>query len=557
MRPAILSGAMAIPLEHVRDRATVKKALTAKHQPMGADEATMVYGYREDGDYLYVPRQYGLNYCDRKGIPWEDQTSSGFAVEFPKMNSPRDYQVQPLAEIAHAFTEYYDIVFKAHTGWGKTYGGLWLFNHFSTTTIILVDQENLMGQWLESLEKHCGMTVENGHVGIAQGQKWDYEGKSVVIAMVQTLSQKLYPKEFYDYFGLVLFDEVHTVGAPTFSVVLLDFPAMYRMGVSATPKRKDALQKLLEYSLGKVRVAADKEHDESAVYIREHDTVYSWYANTSPKIGRIITEVAEDGSRNLLLAETTLSLYETGRDTLVLSDRIEQLKHLTSLLYYMGAPADQLGLYAGYEPIYRYAKNPNPQREPLGLVEYDDPDDEEHHGLPCYTPVSLQLISKRIPRKRLAQIKTDAGLLHATYGMCAKGFDEPRLKAGVDATPRGEVEQIHGRILRDVPDAKKPIWATIRDTSSYRLMFSFVNRIRGYLKSNGRMYYWPEDGELTECPETEVIAEARERHQTLQSLRIQTHKDGSSTLVTQSSVSRQKAQHVKDTVKAIRSRRLG
>lgn len=537
---------MAIPREYV-DVPALTKTLTAKHQPMGSDEFTLVQGFRLDEDYIHVPRQFGLSYCARHHIPHENYTEPGYQVEFPKMGTPRDYQTHILQSIAEAFECHYDIIFKAHTGWGKTFGGLWVAHHFSTTTIILVDQENLMDQWLEALEQHCGMTIENGHVGIVQGDRCDYEGRSVVIAMVQTLSRKLYPQEFYNYFGLVLFDEVHTVGAPTFSVVLLDFPAMYRMGVSATPKRKDALQKLLEYSLGKIRVAADKEHDESAVYIRHHDTVYSWYANISPKVGRIVNEVSDDGSRNLLCAESALSLYESGRDGLLLSDRIEQLKHVQSLLYYLGVDEEQLGLYAGYDPIMRFQKEAKPLRKPNYLEAHDD-------GVEYYTPISLQLISKRIPKKTLVARKANAGMLLATYGMCAKGFDEKRLRFGVDLTPRSEVEQIHGRVLRD-NTLKQAIWLTICDTRSYRLLYSFINRIKGYLKSNGRMYLWGEDGELTECHEEDVIAEARDLHRELKSCQIRTQSDGRNIIVTPKEKTASKKQHVLDIVNQVRSRR--
>lgn len=541
---------MAIPREHV-DVPTVTKALTAKHTPMGSDEVTLVYGYTLDEDYIHVPREFGLSYCARNGILYEDHTSAGFAVDFPKTGTPRDYQVGPLEEIVDSFDSYYDIIFRAHTGWGKTFGGLWVAQQFQTTTIILVDQTNLMNQWLEALEQHCGMTIANGHVGIVQEDRWDYHGKSFMIAMVQTLSRKIYPKEFYDYFGFVIFDEVHTCGAPTFSVVLLDFPAMNRLGVSATPKRKDSLQKLLDYSLGKIRVSADKEHAESAVYIRDHATIYSWYGNISPKVGRIVNEVAEDGSRNLLIAESALALYETGRDGLLLSDRIEQLKDMQSLLYYLGAAGENdTGLYAGYDPILRYQKNPKPARKPNYLVAHAD------DGKEYYTPISLQSVAKRIPKKTLAARKESAGMLHATYGMCAKGFDEKRLRFGADLTPRSEVEQIHGRILRD-DTREMAIWLTIRDTNSYRLMYSFTKRIDGYLKSNGQLYEWAEDGELIECSTDEVLREARARHEHLKECRIETRPDGRNMLLTPSNVKASAKQHVLDTVNQIRSRRRG
>lgn len=539
---------MALPLEAI-NLATLKRTLTAKHCPMGADETTLVEGFELDEDYIYVPRQFGLTYCASHGIDYEVRTSAGFEVTFPTTPTPRSYQVATVDRMIECFDSFYDYVFRAHTGWGKTVGTLLVAARLGTTTLIVVDQDNLKDQWIATLRDLFGMTVENGHVGIVQGKTHDYDGRSVVIAMVQTLSQKRFEPEFYEYFGLVAFDEVHTCGAPTFSTVLRQFSAMYRLGVSATPERKDGLQKLLEYSLGRIRVSADKEHNESAVYILEHHTVYSWYANISPKIGRIVNEVAEDGSRNLLIAERALSLYDTGRDVLVLSDRIEQLKHIQSIMYYLGAEPEILGMYAGYDPVQRYKKETKPQRRPNGWIANAD------SGVFEYTPVSLQSIAKRIPKKVLAATKASAGILLATYGMCAKGFDEPRLKAGIDAGPRSEVEQIHGRILREVPGLLMPIWTTIMDTQSYRLLFSFARRIAGYLKSNGVMYRWLDNGDLEQCQENELVAEAMESMAHLKSMRIETRSDGRNMLLTQASEKTRVRQRALDTVRKVREAR--
>lgn len=541
MRPALLSGAMFIPVEHVNLR-TVKDQLTVSYLPMGAEEAVVVQAYTETRDYISVPRQYGISLCKSLGIPVEDKTSQGFSVSFSRINPPRPYQVNTLTELHAATNLYYDFIFRAHTGWGKTYGGLWLAAELGVTTLVIVDQDNLKEQWLEALDTHYGMTIENGEVGIIQGPICDYDGRAVVIAMVQTLTQKQFAKAVYSYFGFVICDEVHTLGAPTFSTVLRKFPATYRLGVSATPKRKDGTQKLLDYNLGKVRVAADKEHDESNVYFVEHRTVYSWYANISPKIGRIITEVAEDGSRNLLLAEVILWLYESGRDTIALSDRIEQLKHLKSMLYYMGVDEEIMGLYTGYDPVYKFAKDPTPPRRPAGWEKGTE-----------YTPVSLQLISKNQRKTKLQGIKEKALIQLATYQKAGKGYDVARLAGGVDCTPRGTAEQIHGRILREYKGKRKAVWVTPMDSGSYRLMYTFANRVIEYAKSNGRMFEWTEDGELIEWNAKELAKAAKAESSRLKSMRIETNKDGSNTLRTQASEKTRKLQAAKDTVNKIRA----
>lgn len=509
---------MRLPIELI-DVAALKRAMTVHYLPMGAEEPLHLENYREEGTYLLVPRQFGLEFCTREGIAYVDDTSTGSVVSFPRIPAAREYQVETLKSISNTLDGYYDFIFRARTGWGKTAGALIVAAERGVSTIIFVDQENLKDQWIATLVNLFGFARED--VGIIQGKKCIYEGKAVTIAMVQTLSQKRLPQEVYDYFGMVIVDEVHIIGAPTFSSVLFDFSAMYRFGVSATPKRRDGLQRVLEHSLGRVRVCVEDKHDRSLVYVAEHGSVYSWYANTSPKIGRFINEVSEDGSRNLLVAEAILHLYDTNRDVLVLSDRIEQLQQLKSLCYYLGVPDAEMGLYAGYTPVYVYEKDPTPKGRPEGYVRGTE-----------YTPVSLQLKQKRNSKRALEAVKTQAKIIFSTYGMFSKGVDEPRLSGGVDATPRSQAEQVHGRILRVEDNKPTPIWITIADTSSYRSLYALSGRIAGYVKNNAEMHTWAPNEDSIICEAMTIKHEALEAVSRLKSMQIQINSGGLNTLVT-------------------------
>jgi superfamily II DNA or RNA helicase len=534
---------MALPVERI-PVSLIKQACTAKYLLMGAEEPTELPCYREDAEYLHVPRQYGIRVCKQYGIAYDDATSTGYEAVFPRIPEPRDYQIDPLLDLQQCTESYYDFLFRARTGWGKTIGSLILAARLGVSTIILVDQENLKEQWIKTLidPKLFGFALED--IGIVQGKVCKYEGCAVTIAMVQTLSQRSYPHEFYAYFGLLIVDEVHIIAAPTFSQPLLDFPAMYRIGVSATPKRKDGLQRVLDYNLGKVRVYVADEHEVNSVYVAEHPTVYSWYANISPKVGRFITEVSEDGSRNLLVAESATFLYDTGRDVLVLSDRIEHLKHLMTLCEYLGVPAEDMGLYAGYNPSYGYAKNPTPMRRPEGLTRNDDTGEFE------YTPISLQLIAKRIKKTVLKGILEGARMIFATYGMFQKGVDVPRLTGGVDATPRSSSEQVHGRILRQQDGALRSIWITIADINSYRSLHGVSERITDYMRNNAEVFQWTlEEGEQP-CNGKALKAAYRDESKRLKSLRIETNSAGLNTLLSPSA----RIESAKTTVNAIRER---
>lgn len=514
MRPAILQGAMRIPVEHI-DVGRVKTQLTYSVQPLAEEEPVEVQGYYVDGDFLCVPRQFGLRLCSQLQIPFEDETSQGEEVIFPQVPDPRDYQIQPLEEIKEAFTDSYDVVFRAHTGWGKTIGSLLVAAWSGQTVLIVVDQENLKDQWLEVLTDPKLFGFQPDEIGEIQGPRCDYKGKAVTIAMVQTLSQRTLPADAYDYFGFVIWDEFHVFGAPTFQLVLMQFSATYRLGVSATPRRRDALQKALDNNMGKVRVAADKEHNESAVYILRNPTVYSFYGNVSKMTGRIISEVVDDGDRNMMLVDVILRLYETGRDVLVLSERVEHLQMIADMMHYLGVPDEEVGMYTGYTPQWRLQKDATPKKLPRGIHREWDGEKQCYVSAP-FTPVTFAVKQKKTPKAVLAAILKSCGIVLATYGKFTKGVDAPRLAAGVDITPRSQAEQAQGRILREQRDKLQPIWVTVVDEQNYRFHHSFLQRAKDYDINNSLFYEWDGEEDLQPCELSELREDAREMQAFLQ-----------------------------------------
>lgn len=519
---ATLGATMRIPISLV-DVRSLRKTLSLSIWKMGAREAgeapEVVHAYTEDDGVISVPRQFGAAFCRREGIGFVDRTTEGDSVVFPTLCvSPREHQVSVINRmVAHAQSSY-GFVMKAHTGSGKTVMSLITAFRLGVKTLIIVDQENLMDQWYrDNLLAMFGLS-EN-MVGKVQGKVCDYKGKIFVVAMIQTLFSRKLPQEFYDSFGCVILDEAHVVAAPVFSTVLSMFPARYRFGVSATPKRGDSLQRMLEWHVGTVDIVLEAKHEASRVYYLESDTVYSWYANISPKTGRILTEVAEDAKRNELICRAIIWLYETGRDVLVVSDRIEQLENLSALAVYSGIPRERVGLYTGFRNVYTYEKDPRPARRiaPKGVE---------------YTPVHLVTVRKRVPKTELASTKTRASIIFATYAMFSKGVDEPRLAAGIDCTPRSKAEQVHGRILRVAEDKLSPIWVTIRDINSYRVEYQFANRLREYVKSNAEVFRWNLDKGVKRQNVQELIMTVTDRVSDLSGLRITTQPDGRNTLET-------------------------
>lgn len=496
------------------------QTLSLKVWEMGSKTPEIVTAYRTLDGYIGVPRQWGLQ--EFPDLEIVDKRSAGAAVKFPQHIQLWDYQQDVVTRLTERIAEGGDFIFQAATGKGKTVMLLEAAVRWGRTTLVIVDQENLMDQWRQKMLDPDFLGLKEEDIGIVQGTKANWRGKKIVLGMMQSLTQRDYEEEFYDAFGLVIFDESHTAGAPTFSDTMLLFSAYARVGASATPERRDALKKLIDWNLGRVEIALTDKHAPSSVYYLKSFGVYSWYANVSSKTGRYITEISEDAERNWLACKAIRWLYESGRDVLVIGDRTEQLWNLQNMLIVSGVPPEDTGLYTGQKYEYGYQKDPTPPRRPEGWVK-DAP----------YTPVKYGLVQKKQPKKELEQTKNTAKIILATYGMFAKGVDVPRLSAGIDVTPRSQARQVHGRILRKAKGKKVPIWVTIRDVNSYRAEFQFVQRLEEYTKSNAEIYEWRLGKGIKKREVSDLRKEADAQIRKLKQARTITRQDGSFTLLIQ------------------------
>lgn len=513
---AELAGAVRLFDIPDKQLARLRKELTINYYKVGSDEIDIITPYVDCEGCIDVPRQFGLAYARQHGIQIEDFTSLGSALPKGGMQKLKPWEHQgPFIDSLYTAltTRVNDLIAEAATGKGKTVMSIECIRRLGRTAVIIVDQEFLRDQWIETAVKFFG--VPRDKIGIIQGNTCDIEGKWIVVAMIQTLFSRQFPEYVYQAFGTMVVDECHTAGAPQFSKALMLFEAKYRWGVTATSDRGDALQKLLHWNLGKIEVKLEAEHMDSEVRYIEYPEALSWYANSSPKGGRFTSEIAADPVRNTVLANSIKWLYESGRNVLAVSDRIWHLENVMALCVAMGIPEDEMGIVAGYENIWAYAKNPTPPRRPAGWEK-----DTE------YTPVCLQLKKKRLTKAILNERKSKARVVFATYGMFSKGVDEPRLSAGVDMTPRSKVVQVHGRILRVADGKLMPIWVTMRDFNSYKAEYQFLQRLGEYQKSNGEVYLWrPGQGKKLQDV-AELKRRVRQRHQLLQTAEIQTDNDG-------------------------------
>jgi superfamily II DNA or RNA helicase len=394
------------------DLAFLYKDLTVKPVVFGPGAAapeTEFAVFRENANKIYIPRFYGIQ---RYGLPTKSEIGCGDDIDIPFVKPLRDYQ----DEIIKIYMDYVNTnicenasyngnggVLEVPTGKGKTVMGLKIISNLKKKALIIVHKEFLMNQWIERIEEF----LPTARVGKIQGPTFDIHEKDIVIGMIQTIYDKEYPVDAFSSFGITLVDEVHRIGSEQFSKTLLKTITPYMLGISATVDRKDQLTKVLFMFIGE-KIYSQKTNIGDEVSVRAINYVSTdnefneveYDFRGSPKYSTMISKLCEFGPRSDFIVRVIGDLIQENPD-----NQIMILCHNRSLLTYLRDAIEykkiaSVGYYLG------------------GMKQHDLKETE----------------GKQI--------------VLATYAMAAEALDIKTLSTLVMITPKTDITQSVGRILR-------------------------------------------------------------------------------------------------------------
>ncbi len=241
-------------------------------------------------------------------------------------------ELQPAQDMAvDALFEHEEGVLIAPPGAGKTVMGCAVIARRRVPTLILVHRKPLMEQWRGRLEEFLGLGKKQVGVLSADGAGG---GAEVVIGMVQTLAKSPAPGALLARFAQVIIDECHHVPAASFEAVMKTCDSRYVLGLTATPNRKDGLQKILFLHCGPVRHRMEMEASpgiERVLVLRDVPLGLASEDIRMP-IHELWELLANHELRNRMITDDIAMCLAEKRNCIVLSDRKEHLAHLESLL---------------------------------------------------------------------------------------------------------------------------------------------------------------------------------------------------------------------------------
>lgn len=365
--------------------------------------------WKEKDGLFGIPRAFANTKCLFKPDKWACPN-----YDWPKLTvGYRPNQLEAINGIYQKLKTEYGGITELHTGFGKTFVSMNVADLLKTNMLVLCHKEDLLNQFAKSAKDFYGLEC-----GWFQGDRQDYRGKHITVATIQSLNARMgqIDDDFWTNFGLVVADEGHRMPSATFTEVFSRINARYRLGMSATFRRSDNLDKIWEWHIGELIYENGLKGDPGHYYQTFVDPEIAeskcrkWDGTLN--VSKLLTKIGLSKNFNKRLAITADKLAATGRQVLIVSDRSEQLFEVSKLL------KSDYGFYAA-------SINENG--------------------------------TKRTVKKAEREEAKNKKVILATYGKIAEGSDIPSLDTIIFGTPRKDVEQAVGRIQRKYEGKKKPL----------------------------------------------------------------------------------------------------
>lgn len=212
----------------------------------------------------------------------------------------------------------------ANPSWGKTFTGIAIACKLEQKTLIITHTVSLRDQWIEEVRKTLG--IEPGIIGSGIMR---YKNSPITIGNVQTLRKHI--PELRRVFGLIILDEVHHAPAKIFTECVDGMLARYKIGMSATLRRKDFLHVVIPDYFSRTIYKAPRENQMTPEIVMIQSGVNFSSNNMIPWANRVNELV--DRPEYLDLVTSLANRYaDLGHTVLVVSDRTEFLDRCTNRL---------------------------------------------------------------------------------------------------------------------------------------------------------------------------------------------------------------------------------
>jgi len=394
--------------------------------------------YHRDNDHLILPRGYigRLNTLLEQGerVQVDDRTRILPPVDFHFTGALRPYQVEAVAKVLQRRQG----VLEMPAGAGKTVTALVIIAARKQPSLVIVHTKELMYQWKERALQF--LDLDPDEVGMI-GDGHMHVGPRLTVGIVNSLYRCA--DEVSPHIGNLVVDECHHMPARTFTEAVRAFDARFLLGLSATPYRRDRLNRLIYLYLGdRVHQVLPSTLQQRGYILRARLVVRNTdfdYREVADNYQECMSALAWDPDRNRLIVHDVLEEVQSGTPgiALVISDRVAHCERLYHAIHTQG--------------------------------------------------IETRLMTGTMSSRERADTVLDlnegkARVLIATASLLGEGFDLKTLSALFLAMPikfSGRVKQYVGRVLRVAEGKREPLIYDYVDRPAV-LQASFKSRCYAY-----------------------------------------------------------------------------
>ncbi len=413
---AYVSNMLWLPKMHVAHHA-IKQSL--EYWDVVKGQAIRRQLWSETRDHIICPREFlRPEQYPQFPFPFVDITPR----VFPKTNiwvknDPRDVDQQRAWEATKASR---GGILNLSCGKGKTYLALKKAEQLGCPTLVVVHNSYLMKQWInEAIPQHVELPFGQ-EVGVIQADKFDWR-RPIAVAMIHTLALRAeegkIPEGFREWFGSVVYDEVHHLSAPLF-VTTASLVQGQRFGLTATDLRADGTDFIYKFHIGDIFYSDLTQALVPRIYFQQTPVKIDMKTSEirdvrgEVNVSKLRTFLGDNEQSNKFRAHCIREALNEGRKILCTSHSKNQLRKLHELF-----------------------------------------------------PDSGLIISETDPEERTVIVRKS----RVTFAIASLGFeglDDPDLDTVFALLPfghPGDIQQLMGRTQRDKKDKNHPVFVIFDD----------------------------------------------------------------------------------------------
>lgn len=255
-------------------------------------------------------------------------------------------------------------------GVGKTIVLLQAIAEIAQPALVVVWDTNLQKQWINEAVKF--LKLKESEIGGVGGVFKKEKFGNINICMQQSLWIKDKRDFFTKKIGLVAMDECQRASARTFKEVLNQFPAKYRIGVTASTDRQDKLGFLINWSFGPIIHKIIPEESKNTIQAKISLVPSPFEKNITQIVNDwplVITALSKHKARNDLIVRLATEKIKQAKIVLILTER---KSHMLDLFFRLEQFKTHLLFGKTTKKYIKKSKWPKKWKEFINDYDYDD-----------------------------------------------------------------------------------------------------------------------------------------------------------------------------------------